>query len=273
MADENRAGMNLTVPLALAQQNLRAGEPFPFTDMALGIGSYCLRMSQFFDDFTQWRGPVVTGTGGGWEVINVGSTIGMDVSDALSGNGKVLLTSGTGASDHFQISSELPITAMGAGVRQVFGCRVQVDDPDEMDFRFGLHTAGGNLFSLVGLTDRLLLILQGLNAGNLAIVSVDQDSGGPSSVVIDTDIRDEMFAAISTVLWVAMVVQPDNSVQVLYSTDNGNKYKEAVVIANTQANLPDAAADTMAIGLDIQSTLGNVVACSVDWMAHSKMIG
>lgn len=272
MADGNRAGMNLTVPLALAAQNLRGTESYPFTDMALGIGSYCLTMSQFFDDFTRWTGPVATGTGGGYEVINVGSTIAMDVTDQLSGNGKLLLTSGTGASDHAQVSTELAITAMGAGVRQVVGCRVQCDDPDEMDFRFGLHTPAGNLFDGTGITDRITLTLQGLNVGNLANTLVAKD-GSSTGFTFTDDIRDELLTAVATVLWFAFVVQADNAVQVVYSTNNGSTFKEAVVIDASEADLPDEDTDVMALGLDVQSGLGNAVNLSVDWMAHSKMIG
>ena len=269
---EGRAGIGLSSPPAYAEGNLRGGVPHPFGEMHVGIGSINLPRSHFFDDFTRWSGPTTTGTEAGWTVIATGTTIQQDLTDQLEGNGKLLLVGSTGASDTAQIGTALPITAMGAGRRQVVGCRFNVDDVDESAGNFALVTAGADLFALTGDDDKIQFFWQGLNAGNAAGVVIDKDAGGPTSLPFTTAVRDEILAAMASVVQLAMVVNADNSVDALYSTDDGMSWKLALNISETEANLPDEATDTMTLAFQVAATLTNTVNCSLDWMTHSKEI-
>ena len=81
MVEERRAGMGLATPINYFSDNIRSGNAQPFSEMHVGIGSQRLPKTQWFDDFEQWRGPLTTGTAGGYEVINVNSALTMDTSE------------------------------------------------------------------------------------------------------------------------------------------------------------------------------------------------
>lgn len=264
----------LSSPIVLAGQNVRDSVIIdPLRNMNLALGSHTLLQSTWADDFENYAGPIATGTSGGYTatIVGGGSSIGNDTTDILEGNGKVALVAGTGASDHAQLSTATGLTAMAQSKRMVAAWRVKVVSMDDAVISMALHEPGGDLFAANGGADSIQFVLQGLNAGNNAIVVRKKDNVAASDV-LSTTLRDELFTAIERVMVFIIIVNVDNSVSVAYSINNGATWLSILEIPSTATNLPDEVTDILAMGIDVQAALGQTATASLDWMGFTKTI-